>query len=53
MSQKRRDSDEQVKPTSDSGAVKTEVFCRYIRRKDGKIVYPKNAKAFHFFVVKV
>jgi Zn/Cd-binding protein ZinT len=26
-----------------------EVFCRYIRR-NGKIIYPKKAKAFHFFV---
>jgi hypothetical protein len=26
-----------------------EVFCRYIKR-NGKIIYPKNAKVFHFFV---
>jgi hypothetical protein len=26
-----------------------EVFCRYIRR-NGKIIYPKNGKLFHFFV---
>ena len=28
-----------------------EVFCRYIVR-NGKIIYPKNAKVFHFFVKK-
>ena len=28
-----------------------EVYCRYIRRK-GKIIYPKNAKYFHFWVKK-
>ena len=27
-----------------------EVFCRYIRLKNGKIIYPKNARVFHFFV---
>ncbi len=26
-----------------------EVFARYIRR-NGKIIYPKNAKYFHFWV---
>jgi hypothetical protein len=26
-----------------------EVFCRYIIR-NGKIIYPKNAKVFHFYV---
>lgn len=26
-----------------------DVFCRYIRR-DGRIIYPKNAKCFHFRV---
>jgi hypothetical protein len=26
-----------------------EVFCRYIRR-NGKIIYPKNGKVFHFYV---
>jgi hypothetical protein len=26
-----------------------EMFCRYILR-NGKIIYPKKAKAFHFFV---
>jgi len=26
-----------------------EVFCRYIRR-NGKIVYPKNKRFFHFWV---
>jgi hypothetical protein len=26
-----------------------EVFCRYIVR-NGKIIYPKNGKVFHFFV---
>ena len=29
---------------------KKEVFCRYIR-KAGKIIYPKNGKLFHFFVM--
>ena len=28
---------------------KKEVFCRYIR-KNGRIIYPKNAKFFHFWV---
>lgn len=28
-----------------------EVFCRYIKR-NGKIIYPKNGKVFHFFVKK-
>jgi hypothetical protein len=28
-----------------------EVFCRYIT-KNGKRIYPKNAKFFHFFVKK-
>lgn len=27
-----------------------EVFCRYIR-KAGKIIYPKNGKFFHFYVM--
>jgi len=26
-----------------------EVFCRYVIR-NGKIIYPKKAKVFHFFV---
>jgi len=26
-----------------------EVFCRYVRR-NGKVVYPKNARFFRFFV---
>ena len=26
-----------------------EVFCRYITR-NGKIIFPKNGKVFHFFV---
>jgi len=26
-----------------------EVFCRYIVR-NGKIIFPKNGKVFHFFV---
>lgn len=26
-----------------------EVICRYVRR-NGKIIYPKNAKVFRFFV---
>ncbi len=26
-----------------------EIFCRFIR-KNGKIIYPKNGKLFHFFV---
>jgi hypothetical protein len=26
-----------------------EVFCRYVRR-NGKIIYPKKARVFHFFV---
>ncbi len=26
-----------------------EVFCRYIIR-NGKIIFPKNGKVFHFFV---
>lgn len=29
--------------------VKKEVFCRYIR-KNGRIIYPKNARFFHFWV---
>ena len=28
---------------------KREVFCRYIRR-NGKVIYPKNARFFHFWV---
>lgn len=28
---------------------KREVFCRYIR-KNGKVIYPKNATYFHFLV---
>ena len=28
-----------------------EVFCRYIVG-NGKIIYPKNGKVFHFFVKK-
>ena len=28
---------------------KREVFCRFIR-KGGKIIYPKNARFFHFWV---
>ena len=28
---------------------KREVFCRYIHR-NGKVIYPKNARFFHFFV---
>jgi len=26
-----------------------EVFCKFIR-KNGKIIYPKNGKVFHFFI---
>jgi len=29
-----------------------EVYCRSVRLKNGKIIYPKNGKAFHFFVKK-
>lgn len=28
---------------------KKEIFCRFIR-KNGKVIYPKNAKYFHFWV---
>lgn len=28
---------------------KREVFCRYIHR-NGKVIYPKNARFFHFWV---
>lgn len=28
-----------------------EVFCRYIRR-NGRIIYPKNRKYFHFWINK-
>lgn len=28
------------------------VYARYIRRKDGRIVYPKNGKFFRFWVEK-
>jgi len=28
---------------------KTEIFCKYIT-KNGKRIYPKNGKFFHFFV---
>lgn len=27
-----------------------EIFTPYIRLRDGRIVYPKTAKVFHFFV---
>jgi len=27
-----------------------EVFCKYIRLKDGTIRYPKKSKFFHFYV---
>lgn len=27
----------------------SEVFCRFIR-KNGKIIYPKRSKYFHFFI---
>lgn len=27
-----------------------EVFCRSVKLKNGKIIYPKNGKVFHFFV---
>lgn len=30
-------------------AGKREVFCRFIR-KNGRIIYPKNARFFHFWV---
>lgn len=33
----------------DDKSNKIEVFCRYIR-KNGKIIYPKNARLFHFWV---
>ena len=26
-----------------------EIFCRYIKR-NGRIIYPRKAKAFHFYV---
>lgn len=29
-----------------------EVFTPYIRRRDGRVIYPKHAKVFHFFIVK-
>ena len=35
------------KATSEDGDV--EIFCRYIR-KNGKIIRPKRAKFFHFWV---
>ncbi len=27
----------------------TEIFCRYIH-KNGKVIYPKNGKFFHFWI---
>lgn len=27
-----------------------EIFCRFIRKKNGQVVYPKNSKYFHFWV---
>lgn len=29
-----------------------EVFCKYIKMKDGSIRYPKKGKVFHFYVNK-
>lgn len=29
---------------------KREVFCRFIRKKTGEVIYPKNASVFHFWV---
>lgn len=37
------------KPRSSSMDGKIEVFCRYITR-NGKRIYPKNGKFFHFWV---
>ncbi len=31
--------------------IKIEIFCRYIKKK-GRIIYPKNAKFFHFWITK-
>jgi hypothetical protein len=39
-------------PMKNDPAVTREVFCRYITLKNGKRIYPKNAKVFHFFVKK-
>ncbi len=36
---------------SASSPTMVEVFCRYVRR-NGKIIYPKKAKFFHFWVKK-
>lgn len=51
MSEEYHQSDEQRELRSDDGAVRTEIFCRYVRR-NGKIIFPKNAKFFHFFILK-
>lgn len=34
---------------NNDNSVKREVFCRYIR-KNGRIIYPKNARFFHFWI---
>jgi len=39
-------------PMKNNPVVIREVFCRYITLKNGKRIYPKNAKVFHFFVKK-
>ena len=49
MIERRPDVDELRKKPSAKENAGREVFCRYIRR-NGKIIYPKNAKVFHFWV---
>jgi len=32
------------------GNEKKEVFCRFITRRNGEVVYPVNAQFFHFYI---
>lgn len=34
---------------NNNNPVRREVFCRYIR-KNGRIIYPKNSRFFHFWI---
>lgn len=43
------DKDKGDKPNPKATKRRIEIFCRYIR-KNGKIIYPKNGKCFHFFI---
>ena len=43
------EASENLSPESQKDEGKKEIFCKYIT-KNGKRIYPKNGKFFHFFI---